>query len=132
MTGKTISAAYPPGSTYKPFSALAALSKRKMRAHDEVDCRGGYEFGKRYFRRTGVHRGVNLHEAIVQSCNTYFYQLGETMRIDDLAEVGMDFGFGTKTGIGINPEARGRMPTRSWYTRRYKRTQILRLCKEMY
>ena len=117
---KTISAAYPPGSTYKPFSALAALAKRKMRAHDEVDCRGGYEFGKRYFRCTGVHRGVNLHEAIVQSCNTYFYQLGEAMRIDDLAEVGMDFGFGTKTGIGINPEARGRMPTRSWYTRRYK------------
>jgi penicillin-binding protein 2 len=63
---------------------------------------------------------VNLHDAIVQSCNTYFYALGELIHIDQLAKVGMDFGFGVKTGIGINPEARGRMPTRAWYARRYK------------
>jgi penicillin-binding protein 2 len=117
---KTISAAYPPGSTYKPFSALAALSDRLLDQDTEVDCRGGYEYGKRFFRCTGVHRNVNLHEAIVQSCNTYFYELGARVNIDRLAAVGLDYGFGVKTGIGINPEARGRMPTRSWYTRRYK------------
>jgi penicillin-binding protein 2 len=117
---KTVSAAYPPGSTYKPFSALAGLADRLISPHAEVDCRGGYEYGKRYFRCTGVHRRVNLHEAIVQSCNTYFYQLGESINIDRLARIGMDFGFGTKTGIGTNPEARGRMATRAWYTRRYK------------
>jgi penicillin-binding protein 2 len=117
---KTISAAYPPGSTYKPFSALAALSDRLIDPSTEVDCRGGYEYGKRYFRCTGVHRRVNLHEAIVQSCNTYFYELGARVSIDRLAAVGLEFGFGVKTGIGINPEARGRMPTRAWYTRRYK------------
>ncbi|HMR77500.1 MAG TPA: penicillin-binding transpeptidase domain-containing protein, partial [Polyangiaceae bacterium] len=81
---------------------------------------GGYEYGRRYFRCTGIHRNVNLHEAIVRSCNTYFYNVGERVHIDRLAHIGMDFGFGTKTGIGVNPEARGRMPTRSWYTRRYK------------
>jgi penicillin-binding protein 2 len=117
---KTISAAYPPGSTYKPFSALAALNDRVIDPDTEVDCRGGYEYGKRFFRCTGVHRKVHLHSAIVQSCNTYFYELGARVSIDKLASVGIDYGFGVKTGIGINPEARGRMPTRSWYTRRYK------------
>jgi penicillin-binding protein 2 len=117
---KAISAAYPPGSTYKPFSALAALSDRLMDPGTEVDCKGGYEYGKRFFRCTGVHRRVSLHDAIVQSCNTYFYELGARVNIDRLAAVGLDYGFGVKTGIGINPEARGRMPTRSWYTRRYK------------
>ena len=117
---KTISAAYPPGSTYKPFSALAALGDRLLDPTTEVDCHGGYEYGKRFFRCTGVHRKVHLHEAIVQSCNTYFYELGARVSIDKLAAVGLDYGFGVKTGIGINPEARGRMPTRSWYTRRYK------------
>jgi penicillin-binding protein 2 len=67
-----------------------------------------------------VHRNVNLHEAIVQSCNTYFYEMATRIHIDRLAGIGTDFGFGTKTGIGVNPEARGRMPTRAWYSRRYK------------
>ena len=117
---KTISAAYPPGSTYKPFTALAGLADGLIDPTLEVDCRGGFEYGKRFFRCTGVHRHVNLHEAIVQSCNTYFYDLGSRISIDRLASIGLDFGFGVKTGIGVNPEARGRMPTRGWYTRRYK------------
>lgn len=117
---KTISAAYPPGSTYKPFSALAGLSDRLITPRQQIDCRGGYEYGRRYFRCTGIHRHVNLYDAIVQSCNTYFYALGEGINIDRLAKIGMEFGLGMKTGIGVNPEARGRMPTRAWYTRRYK------------
>ncbi len=120
MLDKTISATYPPGSTYKPFSALAALAEGTITPSDEVDCRGGVEYGRRYFRCTGVHRRVNLHEAMVQSCNSYFYQLGQGINIDRLAQIGMDFGFGVRTGIGVNPEARGRMPTRSWYTQHYK------------
>jgi penicillin-binding protein 2 len=117
---KTISAAYPPGSTYKPFSALAALADHLITPDTRVDCHGGYEFGRRFFRCTGVHRSVNLYQAIVQSCNTYFYSLGEQIHIDRLAEIGTEFGFGVKTGVGINPEARGRMPTKAWYTRRQK------------
>ena len=120
LLDKTISAAYPPGSTYKPFTALAGLGERLITPRTQVDCRGGYEFGRRYFRCTGVHRNVNLHEAIVQSCNTYFYSLGELIHIDRLSKIGMDFGFGVKTGVGVNPESRGRMPTRAWYSRRYK------------
>jgi penicillin-binding protein 2 len=122
MLDKTISAAYPPGSTFKPFTALAALEEGIIDGSTEADCRGGYEYGRRFFRCTGVHRRVHLHEALVRSCNTYFYAVGahERMQIDRLAKVGMQFGLGSKTGIGTNPEARGRMPTRSWYTRRYK------------
>lgn len=120
LLDKSMSAAYPPGSTYKPFAALAALDERLVTPASEVDCQGGYEFGRRYFRCTGVHRRVNLHEAIVRSCNTYFYALGELIHIDRLSKIGMDFGFGVKTGLGLNPESRGRMPTRAWYTRRYK------------
>jgi penicillin-binding protein 2 len=120
LLDKTISAAYPPGSTYKPFTALAGLGEQLIWPNKQVDCRGGYEFGRRFFRCTGVHRKVNLHEAIVQSCNTYFYALGELIHIDRLSKIGMDFGFGVKTGIGVNPESRGRMPTRAWYSRRYK------------
>ena len=117
---KTISAAYPPGSTYKPFTALAGLADGIVDPKAEVDCHGGFEYGKRFFRCTGVHRRVNLHSAIVQSCNTYFYELGSRISIDRLASIGLDFGFGVRTGVGVNPEARGRMPTRGWYTRRYK------------
>jgi len=117
---RTISAAYPPGSTFKPFSALTALESNLISPTEQVDCRGGYEYGKRYFRCTGVHRHVNMHQALVQSCNTYFYELGSRAKIDSLADMGARFGFGVKTGIGINPEARGRMPTRAWYTRQYR------------
>jgi penicillin-binding protein 2 len=117
---KTISAAYPPGSTFKPFSALAGLADHLITPNTRVECRGGYEFGKRFFRCTGVHHSVDLYQAIVQSCNTYFYSLGEQLHIDRLAEVGLDFGFGVKTGVGVNPEARGRMPTKAWYTRHQK------------
>lgn len=117
---RTISAAYPPGSTYKPFSALAGLESGMLSPEQQADCRGGLEYGKRYFRCTGVHKHVNLHQAMVKSCNTYFYELGTRIKIDQLAEVGSRFGFGAQTGVGVNPEARGRMPTRDWYTRRYK------------
>jgi penicillin-binding protein 2 len=120
LLDKTTSAVYPPGSTYKPFSALAALSEGLIEPTTKVDCKGGYEFGRRFFRCTSAHRKVDLYDAIVQSCNTYFYAIGELIHIDQLAKLGMDFGFGVKTGIGINPEARGRMPTRAWYARRYK------------
>lgn len=117
---KTISAAYPPGSTYKPFCALAGLADGLIDPNAKVDCLGGFWYGRRFHRCTGVHRRVKLHEALVQSCNTYFYDLGSRINIDRLAAIGLDYGFGIKTGIGVNPEARGRMPTRAWYTRRYK------------
>jgi penicillin-binding protein 2 len=115
---KTTSAAYPPGSTYKPFTVLAALADGLITPKTRVDCRGAYHYGNRAHKCEGVHRKVNLHEAIIQSCNVYIYSIGEHIAIDSLAKMGTAFGFGDKTGLGLNPETKGLMPTRAWYTQR--------------
>ncbi len=119
---KTVSGAYPPGSTVKPFTALAALEHGLIDQRLSSVCRGFLTFGKRIFRCTQSHGPTDLHKAIAQSCNVYFYRLvsdyGVTM--DMIAEVAMRFGLGQKTGLGINAEASGRVPTRSWTMRRNK------------
>lgn len=117
---KTMSGAYPPGSTYKPFTALAALRENLIDTRKQFDCRGYYQFGKRMFKCTHVHGPVALEQAITRSCNVYFYQLGEAIGLDRLARTGLDFGFGQKTGLGTNVESQGRMPTRAWYSQHYK------------
>jgi penicillin-binding protein 2 len=117
---KAMSGAYPPGSTYKPFTALAALREHLIDVKKQFDCRGFYDFGKRRFKCTHSHGPVDLNQAIVRSCNVYFYQLGEAVGLDRLAKVGFDFGFGQKTGLGTNVESPGRMPTRGWYSQHYK------------
>ena len=123
MLDKTMSGAYPPGSTFKPFSALSALNERLVDVRKRVQCRGFYQFGNRIFKCTHVHGSMDLHSALVESCNVYFYQLGELVGMDRIAKVGLDFGFGQKTGLGTNPEAAGRMPTKAWYSQHYRRFQ---------
>jgi penicillin-binding protein 2 len=120
MLDKTMSGAYPPGSTFKPFSALAALEDKIVDPRAKIRCRGYYAFGRRIFKCTHVHDLVELHEAIVQSCNVYFYHLAEAVGMDRIAKVAMDFGLGQKTGVGVNPEAAGRIPTHAWTTLHHK------------
>lgn len=120
MLDKTMSGAYPPGSTFKPFTALAALNERLVDVRNRVQCRGFHQFGNRVFRCTHVHGTVDLYKSIVESCNVYYYLLGERIGMDRIAKVGLDFGFGHKTGLGTNPEAAGRMPTRAWYAQHYR------------
>lgn len=119
---KTLAGAYPPGSTFKPFTALAALEKGLVDQREQTVCRGFLRFGRRIFRCTHSHGPTDLHKAIAESCNVYFYHLvserGVTM--DMIAEMGMRFGFGQKTGLGINAESSGRMPTRAWMTLKNK------------
>lgn len=119
---KTVSGAYPPGSTFKPYTALAALEKGLIEPRISATCRGYVRVGRRFFRCTQSHGPTNLHKAIAESCNVYFYTLvtdyGLTM--DMIAEMGMRYGFGQKTGLGINAETSGRMPTRAWMTMRNK------------
>lgn len=119
---KTIAGAYPPGSTFKPFTALAALEKGLINPRAATQCRGGITFGKRNFRCTHVHGPVALHKAIAQSCNVYFYWLASELGVgmDVIAEMGQRFGLGSRTGLGVNAEASGRMPTRAWMTLRNK------------
>ncbi len=119
---KTVSGAYPPGSTFKPFTALTALEMGLIDPRRRTVCRGFLRFGRRIFRCTQSHGSTGLHKAIAESCNVYFYTLvsdyGVTM--DMIAERGLRYGFGKKTGLGINAETSGRMPTRAWMTLRNK------------
>jgi penicillin-binding protein 2 len=83
-------------------------------------CEGFVMFGRRVFRCSHVHGRVALKQAIARSCNVYFFHLAETVGMDRIARIAQDFGLGQKTGLGINPEAPGRIPTRSWYALRYR------------
>src|SRR6185312_6793431 len=115
---KTVSGAYPPGSTFKPFTALAALEKGLIDPHAQQMCRGAINFGKKWWRCTHVHGPVDLHKGIAESCNVYFYDLvvESGLGMDGIAEMALRYGMGAKTGIGINAEASGRMPTKAWMT----------------
>ncbi len=119
---KTVSGAYPPGSTFKPFTALAALEKGLINERWVSQCRGALNFGKRPFRCTHVHGATDLHKAIAESCNVYFYRLAAEYGVgmDLIAEMGQKFGLGSRTGLGVNAEASGKMPTRAWMTLRNK------------
>jgi penicillin-binding protein 2 len=117
---KTMSGAFQPGSTMKPFSALAGLEDHVIDPEHVEKCDGYVVFGRRVFRCSHVHGKVKLHEAIARSCNVYFFHLAETVGMDRIARVAQAFGLGEKTGLGINPEAPGRIPTRSWYALRYR------------
>jgi penicillin-binding protein 2 len=121
MLDKTMSGAFQPGSTMKPFSALAALEDHLVDPDTHTEkCEGYSIYGHRVMRCSHVHGPVHLREAIARSCNVYFWHLAETVGMDRIARVAQAFGLGQKTGLGINPEAPGRIPTRSWYALRYR------------
>jgi penicillin-binding protein 2 len=115
---KTISGAYPPGSTFKPFTAIAALEKGLIDPRAMQQCKGGINFGRRYFRCTHVHGAVDLHKGIAESCNVYFYNLAAEygVSMDIIADMAQRYGLGARTGLGVNAEAAGRMPTKAWMT----------------
>ncbi len=107
---------YPPGSTFKVPMAVAALETKTMAPSSTVFCNGGYQFGNRVFRdwkKTG-HGAVNLHAALVHSCDVYFYTVGQRMGIDVMAEFGKEFGLGQGTGVELPSERVGIMPSTSW------------------
>ncbi len=120
LLDKTTSGAFQPGSTFKPFAALAALEEKLVDPEQKERCDGFLMFGRKMFRCTHVHGKVDMHGAIAESCNIYFAHVGEAVGMDRLAHMASEFGLGAKTGIGVNPESAGRVPTRSWYALRYR------------
>lgn len=117
LIDKTIYESYFPGSTMKPISALAALTDGILDSSQRFECKGSYTLGRTPFGCTASHGEVDMREALVQSCNVYFYRLAEQVGLDRLARVSHDFGLGRRAGVGINTEAAGFIPTRSWYER---------------
>lgn len=124
LIDKTIYESYFPGSTFKPISALAALQDGILDPAARVDCQGSYTLGSTRFRCTAVHGEMDLRQSLVQSCNVYFYRLAEQVGIDRLARLAGEFGLGRRSGIGINTEAPGFIPTRNWYERMERRFRL--------
>ncbi|MDO9212887.1 MAG: penicillin-binding protein 2 [Methylococcales bacterium] len=109
---------YPPGSTLKPFVALAGLEHNAVTASQRFLCPGYYQLPNvnhkyRCWKKTG-HDWVNVNKAITESCDVYFYRLASALGIDDMHDFLQKFGFGEKTGIDLVGEKSGLLPSREW------------------
>lgn len=108
---------YPPGSTFKMIAAVAALEEGVVSPNWSVNCKGGLQFGDRFFKCTHHHGKTNMAKAIEVSCNTYFYELSIKLGIDKWSKYAKKFGFGQKTKVDISEESSGLMPDRNYYNR---------------
>lgn len=124
LIDKTLYESYFPGSTFKPFSALAALDEARMDSSTRVECIGYYQIGTDRKRCTSSHGEVDMRTALVQSCNVYFYALAERVGLEPLNRHARLFGLGERTGIGINSEASGFLATREWYANHFGRFRV--------
>ena len=122
LMNKAIQAQQPPGSTFKPFTALAGLESGSIDDKFTVHCSGGVSLYGTYQRcwETRGHGTVALHRGIVQSCDVYFYTVAAKMGIDNLAFYGDLVGFGHPTGVDLPHEAVGVMPSPQWKLRNYR------------
>ena len=120
MENKAIQGEYPPGSTYKIITALAGLEEGVIDEDTEVFCPGYYRFGNRTFRcwKRGGHGRVKILKAITESCDVYFYKVGVLLGVDRLAWYAKASGLGSPTGINLDKEAKGLIPTAAWKKRR--------------
>jgi len=121
IQNRALAGQYPPGSTYKVFMAAAGLEEGAITPDDRVFCPGTFRLGRRTYRcwKRGGHGSVNLHEALVRSCDVFFYQLGLKLGIDRMAFFANGFHLGRRTGIALGNESPGIIPTRAWKERRF-------------
>jgi penicillin-binding protein 2 len=117
LLNRAIQAQFAPGSTFKPIVALAGLEAGSLDEHSSVNCTGGAVFFGRYFKCDAKHGPIDLHRAIVHSCDVYFYTAGNRIGIDRIAEYAELAGIGKKTGIDLPGEAEGVMPSSRWKLR---------------
>jgi len=116
LKDKVLSETYFPGSTFKVVTALSALEDKLISPEEHTKCHGFFEIGRRRFKCTKTHGVVALYDAIVQSCNVYFYELGARPgMLDRLARFGTDMGLGAPSGLGMNGEESGFIATEEWY-----------------
>lgn len=120
LSNRAIQGQYPPGSTFKVIMAAAALEKGLISPSTRFHCSGGLPFGRRVFRcwKRGGHGSVDLRQAIAQSCDVYFYQLGQRLGINTIAEYARRFGMGAPLGIALDHEAGGIIPDSAWKQKR--------------
>ena len=123
LLNRPLRGAYPPGSTIKPFLAMSALNSGKRTPQQAIFDRGFFQIPEQahVFRddKPGGHGTVDMYRSIVVSCDTYYYQLASETDIDETARFLSAFGFGAKTGIDIEGELTGTLPSRAWKRQRF-------------
>ena len=121
MINKSIAGRYPPGSTFKTVTALSALEHGVAEPDTTVPCAGHTEFGGRRWYcwafnipTVRAHGNINMVQAIAQSCDCYFYEMGRRLGVDRIADTARKLGLGDITGVGLPGEQKGLMPTEAW------------------
>jgi penicillin-binding protein 2 len=122
LSNRATQGQYPPGSTFKIIMAIAGLEEGVVQPESFIQDPGFFPFGNRSFRdwKKGGHGAVNLHRAIVESCDVYFYQLGPKLGIDRIAKWARAFGLGEKSGIALDDERSGIIPDTEWKRKRFR------------
>lgn len=124
LNNRALRGVYPPGSTFKPFMALAGLELKKRWPESEISDPGYFSLpgSTHRFRdwKAGGHGLVDLHKSLVISCDTYYYSLAHDLGIDNIYNFTSQFGLGKKTGIDIEGEAAGLLPSQAWKMQRHK------------
>lgn len=124
LNNRALRGQYPPGSTVKPFMALAGLNFNTRRPEQTINDSGAYYLpgSSRQYRdwRKGGHGSVNMFKSIVVSCDTYYYGLAIELGIDKIFNYLSRFGFGKKTGIDLEGETSGLLPSQEWKMKRYR------------
>jgi len=122
LNNRALTGLYPPGSTFKPYMALAALELGKRTPTQTIFDPGYFMFGNNRFRddKADGHGYVDMYKSIVMSCDTYYYMLANDLGIDNMARFIGQFGFGAKTGIDVEGEFIGVLPSPEWKLKRFK------------
>lgn len=125
LLNRPLSGSYPPGSTYKPFMALAGLELGKRTPQQAISDAGFFFFGNHRFNddKPGGHGLVDMHKSIVASCDTYYYMLANDLGVDAMHDFMKPFGFGQITGIDLEHERTGLLPSMAWKRAAYKKPE---------
>ncbi|MGB7479825.1 MAG: penicillin-binding protein 2, partial [Burkholderiaceae bacterium] len=125
LVNRPLSGAYPPGSTYKPFMSLAALELGFRKPQDTISDPGYFWLGNHKFRddKEGGHGTVDMYKSIVHSCDTYYYVLANDMGVDRIHDFMKPFGFGQLTGIDLEHERAGLLPSTTWKRNAYRKPE---------
>jgi len=122
LSNRATQGQYPPGSTFKIIMAIAGLQEGVLQPESRIFDPGFFYFGNRAFRdwKKEGHGSVDLHKALVESCDVYFYQLGPRLGVDRIAKWSRAFGLGDKTGIALDDERNGLVPDTEWKRKRFR------------
>jgi penicillin-binding protein 2 len=121
LANKTVQGAYPPGSTFKMVTALAALEAGVITADTTHSCPGYIEFGDRRFHcwKRGGHGRVDLARSLAESCDVYYYEIAQKVGIDKIAEMGRRLGLGIRHDLPMSAITEGIMPNKAWKQERW-------------